>query len=109
MSRCVMCIACYAPRMLQRSVGLLVMGLVLPGAAEPAQTCIFMPALPHHVDATLQRSDASAPLALLPPCFARARTQFRRRRPVRRRRLSAMIRLHIPSVDAAVIHGEWAR
>lgn len=61
MSRCVMCIACYAPRMLQRSVGLLVMGLVLPGAAEPAPTCIFMPALPHHVDAALQRSDASAP------------------------------------------------
>lgn len=47
--------------MLQRSVGLLVMGLVLPGAAEPARTCIFMPALPHHVDAALQRSDAAAP------------------------------------------------
>jgi hypothetical protein len=47
--------------MLQRSVGLLVMGLVLPGAAQPARTCIFMPALPHHVDAALQRSDASAP------------------------------------------------
>src|SRR5688572_9476590 len=61
MSRCVMCIACYAPRMLQRSLGLLVMGLVLPGAAEPAPTCIFMPALPHHVDAALQRDDASAP------------------------------------------------
>ncbi len=58
---------------------------------------------------TNARSDASALLPLRPLSFTRARAQCRRPRPVRGRRLSAMIRLPIPSVDAAVVHGEWAR
>ncbi len=61
MSRCVMCNACYASLMLQRSLGLLLMGLVLPGAAQPSSTCIFIPARLHHVDTALARSDAAAP------------------------------------------------
>src|SRR4051812_26269933 len=61
MSRCVMCEGCYAPVMLWRSLGTLLMGLALTGAAEPASTCIFVPPLLHRVDATLHASDVSSP------------------------------------------------
>jgi hypothetical protein len=61
MSRCVMCEACYAPVMLWRAIGTLLMGLALTGAAEPASTCLFMPPLLHRVDAALHTSDERSP------------------------------------------------
>jgi hypothetical protein len=77
MSRCVMCAGCYAPVMLWRSLGTLLMGLALTGAAEPASTseptaepisetipeptCIFVPPLLHRVDTSLHGFDVSSP------------------------------------------------
>src|SRR4051812_15249175 len=66
MSRCVMCIACYARLMLAGSLGTLLLSTAIASAtiasaAEPASTCLFIPLLPHRVDATLQYDDAAAP------------------------------------------------
>jgi hypothetical protein len=47
--------------MLARSIGTLLLGAALLGAAEPAPTCLFAPQLPHRVDAALRRNDVSAP------------------------------------------------
>jgi len=69
-----MSVACYAPVMLLRSLGMLLVGLVPLGAAEPASTCIFIPPLLHRVDAALQQSDRIAP----PPPLVVAVDAFRR-------------------------------
>jgi hypothetical protein len=61
MSRCVMFNPCYARLMLSGSLGTLLLSTAFAGAAELASTCIFVPLLPHHVNATLQGDDASAP------------------------------------------------
>ena len=65
---------CYAPVMLLRSLGMLLGGLLLLGAAEPASTCIFVPQRLHRVDKALQQSDHQAP----PPPVVVAVDTFRR-------------------------------
>lgn len=47
--------------MLLRALGMLLGGLTLLGAAEPASTCIFVPQRLLQVDAALQQSDRDAP------------------------------------------------
>lgn len=47
--------------MLAGSFGALLLGTALSGAVQPASTCLFIPLLPHRVDAALQGTDASAP------------------------------------------------
>jgi hypothetical protein len=74
MSRCVMSVTCYSPVMLLRSLGMLLVGLVLLGAAEPAFTCIFVPPRLHQVDASLRQSDRVAP----PPPIVVSVDAFRR-------------------------------
>jgi hypothetical protein len=55
---------------------------------------------------TNARSETSAALSTRLVFLACARVQDCRSRLVRGRRRSAMIRLPIPSVDAAVVHGD---
>jgi hypothetical protein len=47
--------------MLAGSVGMLLLGTALSGAAQPASTCLFVPLLPHQLDTALHGGDASAP------------------------------------------------
>lgn len=56
-----MCNTCYAALMLAGSLGMVLLGTALAGASRPATTCLYVPLLPHRVDAALQGDDASAP------------------------------------------------